>query len=316
MVRARTGGGGFRGKKMSIKALNNEERAVIGGVAFDDVTMAEAVTRIGLMIQKSDRPCVVCTGNLDHLVMLQKDAQFRTIYDQAELVLADGMPVVWLSRLAHARNRRTPALRERVAGSDLFWELGRASALMGIRLYFLGGAPGAAEKAREVLEERYPGVEVCGTYCPPFERFDDPEEQQHIRTLIREAQPDVLLVGFGAPKQEKWIAANRQALGVPVSIGVGGSFDMAAGVFKRAPKRMQRLGLEWLYRMFQDPGRLCRRYLGRDLPYLLVLLGRTLLTREPAVARERSAGSRLREASRPAVPPPPGSESVSTKHAS
>ncbi len=256
--------------------ITQGERTVVGGIAFDNVTMADAVTRIGMMVQKADHPCMVCTGNLDHLVMLQQDAEFRAIYAESELVLADGMPVVWLSRLAHWRQAAVPALRERVAGSDLFWELGRASALMGLRLFFLGGAPGAAERAAEVMQQRYPGAEICGIYCPPFDTFETPEEQERIRVRIREAQPDILLVGFGAPKQEKWIAANRYRLGVPVSIGVGGSFDMAAGVFKRAPKWIQRLGMEWLYRMAQDPGRLGKRYLGRDLPYLFTLLFQTL----------------------------------------
>lgn len=245
--------------------------AVVGGVAFHNVAMPEAVARILLMVQKADRPCHICTGNLDHLALLRSDPQFRSIYADASLVLADGMPVVWLSRLAAARGRG-PAIRERVAGSDLLWELSRASARCGLRLFFLGGPPGVAELAAKEVARRYPGVEICGIYSPPFETFSTLEEQDRIRQRIRDAAPDVLLVGFGAPKQEKWIAANKNVLHVPVCIGVGGSFEMAAGVLRRAPRWAQRIGLEWAFRMVQDPRRLGPRYLGRDLPFLLKLL--------------------------------------------
>jgi N-acetylglucosaminyldiphosphoundecaprenol N-acetyl-beta-D-mannosaminyltransferase len=240
--------------------------------------MAEAVAHILEIVRHADRPAYVCTGNLDHLALLQHDAEFKRVYEGASLVLADGMPVLWLSRLG-MRQRNGLRLRERVAGSDLFWELGRASAEAGLRLFFLGGAPGAADAAATALQNRYPGARVCNTYCPPKETFDSPEEQERIFSLVRAAAPDVLLVGFGAPKQEKWIAANRGRLSVPVSIGVGGSFDLAAGFYQRAPEWMQRSGLEWAYRLIQDPGRLARRYLGRDLPCLIRLAAQAVTDR-------------------------------------
>jgi N-acetylglucosaminyldiphosphoundecaprenol N-acetyl-beta-D-mannosaminyltransferase len=199
------------------------------------------------------------------------------------------MPIIWLSKLAARRDRSITPLRERVAGSDLFWELGRVSAQNGLRLYLLGGMPGAAERAARVLCERYPGAVVCGHYCPPFETFNRPAEQARIEAKIREAAPDVLLVGLGAPKQEKWIAAHKDAVAVPVSIGVGGSFEMAAGMVRRAPVWAQRCGMEWACRMLQDPRRLVRRYLGRDLPFLFLLLAHTLTGGGGArTARQRS----------------------------
>lgn len=252
-----------------------DERVPVGGIAFDNVTMAEAVARIILYVQKADHPCHICTGNLDHLVMLHKDPEFRAIYNEADLVLADGMPVLWLSRL----NRHIPSLQERVAGSDLLWELGRVSAMNGLRLFFLGGAPGSAELAAEAVCARYPGAQICGRYCPPFESFGSDTEQKRIEEIVRAAAPDILLVGLGAPKQEKWIAAHKHRLGIPVSIGVGGSFEMAAGIFRRAPVWAQRSGLEWVYRLIQDPGRLWRRYLCSDLPFFARLLWQTILTR-------------------------------------
>ncbi len=246
----------------------------VGDAYFSAVTMQDTVSLISLLIQKGNAPHHIVTGNLDHLYRLEHDAEFQDVYRSASLVLPDGMPVVWLSRLF--KKSGEAGLPERVAGSDLLFELAKHSSLTGIRLFLLGGAPGAADGSREVLEERFPGCQICGTYCPPQEFFNTPEEQERIRKIVRTANPDVLLVAFGAPKQEKWILRNKALLGVPVSLGVGGSFEMASGKVTRAPKVIQRLGMEWAFRMFQDPGRLWRRYIGNDLPFLFRLLVRTI----------------------------------------
>ena len=249
----------------------------VANVAFHNVTMQEAVSQIVQMVQQAGQPHYVCTGNLDHLVTLNHDPEFRAIYEQADLTLADGKPIVLLSRLAASPSQ--PALKERVTGSDLFWELARVSETNGLRLFFLGGASCAADLAKAAVLRRYPAAQVCGTYCPPFEIFSTEEEQDRIRETVQAAQPDILLVGFGAPKQEKWIAANKATLNVPVCIGVGGSFEMAGGVVKRAPKWMQEWGLEWAYRFLQEPTRLWHRYFVRDLPFLVKLVSRTLSER-------------------------------------
>ena len=251
------------------------EPVVISETRFDNVTMTEAVEKILHLVQKADSPQHVCTGNLDHLALLREDAEFRAIYSSAALVLADGMPIVWLSRL----RPDTTNLAERVAGSDLLMELCRASAWTGLRLFFLGGYPGAAEAAKLTLEARFPGVQICGTYCPPKETFETPDEQEKIAQILRATNPDVLLVGLGAPKQEKWIARHKMQLSVPVSIGVGGSFEMAAGMVMRAPRLIQRTGMEWAWRLLQDPKRLYARYFGRDLPLLIQLLTDAVLLR-------------------------------------
>jgi N-acetylglucosaminyldiphosphoundecaprenol N-acetyl-beta-D-mannosaminyltransferase len=245
-------------------------RVEIDGLLFDDVTMGEATARIVELARMRDKPRYVCTGNLDHLAIAAADPEFRRAYEEADLVVADGAPVVWLAKLGG-----TP-LKERVAGSDLFWTLGAASANEGISLFFLGGAPGAADAAKDVLERRYPGAKIVGTYCPPFETFATQEEQDRIRDAVKAAAPDVLLVAFGAPKQEKWIAKNKERLGVPVAIGVGGSFEMASGALKRAPVWMQRVGLEWFYRFAQEPRRLFQRYIVRDVPHLGKAAAKTL----------------------------------------
>jgi N-acetylglucosaminyldiphosphoundecaprenol N-acetyl-beta-D-mannosaminyltransferase len=252
-------------------------RVRVDDVVFDKVTMRETVARIVAMARKRDCPRYVCTGNLDHLVIATRDEAFKAAYEGADLVVADGAPIVWLSKLAASDERAI--LPERVAGSDLFWELAKASSEAGIRLFFLGGLPGAAASAALIAEQRYRGATIVGTYCPPFETFDTEEEQGRIREVVRSARPDVLLVAFGAPKQEKWIAANKDLLGVPVSIGVGGSFEMAAGMLKRAPRWIQKAGLEWFYRFAQQPKRLFQRYFVDDLPFLLGAVARTAMAR-------------------------------------
>ncbi len=245
-------------------------RVRIGDVGFDSVTIEEAVVRITQMARLTDRPRQVCTANLDHLYLAAKDTEFRGVYAAADLVVADGAPIVWLSRMT----RGIDALPSRVAGSDLFWEIARASAHEGLRMFLLGGRPGAAARAARVAEERYRGARVVGTYCPPAPTFDSLEEQGRIASIVRAARPDVLLVALGAPKQEKWIARYKDALRVPVSIGVGGSFEMAAGICKRAPVWMQRVGMEWLYRFAQEPTRLFDRYFRHDLPFFAYLAAR------------------------------------------
>lgn len=259
----------------------------LGGVDFDNVTMQDAVAAIIRMAQKSATPRVVCTANLDHLATIRRDDEFRAIYENADFVVADGMPLVWLSRLSGTR------LRQRVAGSDLFWELGRASDATGLRLFFLGGQPGAVNEAADVLRREFSAAQIVGTYCPPMGTLDDPEEDERICNAILSADPDVLLVGLGSPKQEKWIAAHKERLCVPVSIGVGASFDMAAGRVRRAPLWVQRAGLEWVFRLIQEPRRLWRRYFGKDLPYLFLLIAQTVGERRASPLRSEKPAESL-----------------------
>jgi N-acetylglucosaminyldiphosphoundecaprenol N-acetyl-beta-D-mannosaminyltransferase len=259
---------------MLAQGLSLPSRISVDDLKFDKLSMKEAVRRILRMAKKHDRARYVCTGNLDHLVLARRDPDFRDVYKKADLVVADGAPIVWLSRIASSA-----ALSERVTGSDLFWELARLSGEANLRLFFLGGVPGSAAKAAEAVQSRHPGANVVGTYCPPVDCFDTKAEQERIRRVVRQAAPDVLLVAFGAPKQEKWIVAHKDELGVPVSIGVGGSFELAAGIRRRAPRWLQRSGLEWLYRFALEPKRLFRRYFVNDLPYLAGAVARAVLAR-------------------------------------
>lgn len=232
-------------------------RVPLAGVAIDNVTMDEAVARIAALVE-ARTPAYVVTPNVDHIVKLQRDEDFRQVYARAALVLADGMPLLWA-----ARYLGTP-LKAKVSGSDLFPRFCGVAAERGYRLFFLGGQPRAAEQARDALRQQHPALQVVGTCCPPFGFERDAATNEGVIEQIRAARPNVLFVGLGAPKQELWLSRHLSACGVPVGIGVGASFDFVAGVVRRAPHLVQRVGLEWLWRLVQEPRRLYRRYLIED----------------------------------------------------
>jgi N-acetylglucosaminyldiphosphoundecaprenol N-acetyl-beta-D-mannosaminyltransferase len=240
-------------------------RLLLGRAAIDDVTMDEAIARIEAFVA-ARTPRYVVTPNVDHLVKLEDDDEFRRIYEQASLVLADGMPLVWASRLLGA------PLRAKVSGSDLFVAFAPVAARAGHRLYFLGGREGAAARAAELMAARHRGLNVCGVDAPPVGFDRDERANRAVIERIKSARPDVLFVGLGAPKQERWIHRWRHELGVPVSIGVGVSFEFAAGMVARAPRWMQRVGLEWAWRLAMEPRRLWRRYLVDDTRFAAIFL--------------------------------------------
>lgn len=221
-------------------------------------------------------PKYVVTPNAQHLVTLQQDAYFQEIYKSAFLSVPDGVPLLWAAKLLG-----TP-LKDRVNGTDLFERLCEVSADKGFKVFLLGGRPGAADAAASLLQNRYPRLEIVGTYCPPygFETLSD--ELAQINSAIKTAGPDILFVGLGAPKQEKWIYENYQQLGVPISLGIGVSFELVSGMVTRAPKFMQNLGLEWLFRLFMEPRRLWKRYvLGNSIFVWLVFKQRLGLSKSP-----------------------------------
>jgi N-acetylglucosaminyldiphosphoundecaprenol N-acetyl-beta-D-mannosaminyltransferase len=201
----------------------------------------------------------VVTVNLDFLSIAQRDKLFRRTLNTADLAVADGMPLVWASRM------RGEALPERVAGVDLVIESCRLAAETGESVFLLGAAPGVADAAARKLEEAFPGLRVAGAYSPPMGPITR-KENAHILRMIANTRPGFLFVALGAPRQDLWIRENRAQLGVPVCMGVGCVFDVLAGAVVRAPRWMQRTGLEWAYRLSQEPGRLWRRYLLNDIP--------------------------------------------------
>lgn len=229
-------------------------RVEIAGTRIDPLTLGGAVERIVAHARERGAPSFVVTPNAHHVSMLQSSDVLRTSYASAWLVLADGVPLVWASRLLG-----TP-LPGRVNGTDLFEATCAAAAEAGLSVFLMGGRPGAAEAAARVLTERHPALRVAGTYCPPFGFERDPAESERALEAVRAAAPDVLFVGLGAPKQEKWMHDHVERAGVPVALGIGVSFELVAGMVRRAPRWMQRTGLEWLFRLGMEPKRLWKRY--------------------------------------------------------
>jgi len=242
------------------------------GVEIDNLTMDEAIAAADELVSQR-LPAIVVTPNVDHLVKLQDDAEFRQIYKDSSLVLADGVPLLWGARLTGN------PLREKISGSDLFPKLCERAATKGRRVFFLGGRPGAAQAASRALQAKHKDLDVAGVYCPPFGFENDAAENEKIVRLILEAKPDILFVGLGAPKQEKWIHRYRYDYKVPVSIGIGISFEYISGMVPRAPVWIQKAGLEWFFRLCSEPGRLWKRYLVDDMRYFWLLL-RQILKKE------------------------------------
>lgn len=226
------------------------------GVPFDNVTTAETVHLIDLMVSSGNQH-YLATANVDFLVQAQEDVELRRILMDAHLVLCDGTPLLWASRLLGN------PLPERVAGSDLVPLLIQIAARKGYKVFFLGGTPQSTSQAVKNLQATYPKLKIAGHYSPPFASLLDMDHEE-IRRRILEAAPDLLFVSFGCPKQEKWISMHYRSLGVPVSVGVGATIDFIAGTCKRAPKWMQKSGLEWIFRLIQEPRRLFKRY-AKDL---------------------------------------------------
>lgn len=196
----------------------------------------------------------VATANTDFLINAMADQELRHILRRSDLVMPDGMPLVWASRSLGC------PLPERVTGADIVPALADLSARKGYRIYMLGARPEVAQRARERMLEQYPGIQIVGCVSPPLRPLDEMDSTEILRD-IQQARPDILLVAFGNPKQEKWIDRNREGLQeVPICIGVGGTFDFMAGQTVRAPEWMRKSGLEWLFRLAQEPKRLWKRY--------------------------------------------------------
>ena len=191
--------------------------------------------------------CTVAT-----LVAAADDGRLRAVLNSAEVVAADGMPVVWLAR----RQRRDA---ERVCGPDVTPALADRGRALGLRHYFYGGAPGVPVRLAEEMARQYPGIQVAGSHSPPFRTLTAAEDEAIVR-MINDARPDVVWIGLGSPKQEFWAADHQARLDAPVILAVGAAFDFHSGTVNRAPRLLQRAGLEWLFRLASEPRRLWRRY--------------------------------------------------------
>jgi N-acetylglucosaminyldiphosphoundecaprenol N-acetyl-beta-D-mannosaminyltransferase len=249
-------------------------RVRIGELEIDSVTLNEALRRIAELVDRRNGGAVF-TPNVDHVVKADKHVDFRRAYSSADLCLADGMPILWASRLLGS------PLPEKVSGSDLVLPLARLAAEREWRVYLLGGGPGVAALAGEKMA-RGIGVRVVGTDSPVVRDDGGTDHPDETLERVRAARPDVVLVALGAPKQELWIDRFAGQIAPAIAIAVGGSLDFVAGRVKRAPAWMSRAGLEWLFRLTQEPRRMWRRYLVED-PRFVAIVARTWRTaREPS----------------------------------
>jgi N-acetylglucosaminyldiphosphoundecaprenol N-acetyl-beta-D-mannosaminyltransferase len=253
-------------------------RSELGGVPIDRVDLDAAVDRAMEAVATSSFT-QICTVNLDFLVNARRDPATGAVLSHSELNLADGAPVVWLSRLLGSR------LPGQVAGSDLVPRLAASAADSGAGIFFLGGEDGNATVAAERLAERFPGLVVAGIHEPARAALEEMDDDDIVRRL-EESGADILLVALGHPKQDKWIARNRDRLPVSVAVGVGCTFDLIAGRRTRAPRWMRRTGLEWLFRLVHEPSRLGLRYFVDGWCLLTVFIPMTVrqrrLTSRPA----------------------------------
>ena len=233
-------------------------------IEIDNLTMDEAIKRIDeLIINK--QPSYVVTPNVDHIVKLETDSEFQEVYKNADLILADGMPLIWISKL------KNNPIKEKISGSDLFPAVCKLASNKGYKVFLLGAAEGIAVKAAENLKSKYNGLNIVGTYSPSY-GFDSREyEIKKIIKMINEVKPDILAVGLGAPKQEKFLYTYSKQLNVPVSLAIGASIDFEAGNIERAPKWMQNIGLEWFYRLCKEPRRMYKRYLIDDIKIIKII---------------------------------------------
>lgn len=227
----------------------------------NNVDMKETIGAIESMIKDGDKHYVVAI-NVDVVMKIEEDAYLKEITDNADMVLVDGKPLVWISEWY-----KKP-VKAKISGSDIVPILCQTAAKKGYSIFIIGGKDGIAEQAKKKLEEKHHGIKIVGTYAPPFGFEKDERELDKINKMISEAQPDLLIVCFGCPKQEKWIYENYQKYDAKVSVCAGATVDFLAGNVSRAPKWMSEHGFEWLYRFLQEPKRLFKRYFIDDMKIL------------------------------------------------
>jgi len=236
------------------------------GTPMDVVTETDAVGMI-VGAAEAGRGHWTITANLDHLRRYHSDSAQKSLIDEADLVVADGMPLIWASRLAGE------PLPERVSGSSMVWSIGESACERGLSLFLLGGDPGVADRAARVFRLANPGLKIAGTACPRVGFEDDESEMNRIERHLAEASPDIVFVALGFPKQDALISVLRKSLPTASFLGVGISLSYATGDISRPPVWVCNVGLEWAYRLAQEPTRrLVRRYLVDGVPFALRLL--------------------------------------------
>lgn len=230
----------------------------------DRITFRQAVDKILAWAKSRDSHYVV-TPNADHVLQLESDIVLQKVYSEASLVTCDGKPVLWASYLLGK------PIPQSVTGSDLLPALCKYGASQSLKVALIGGPPGSAAAAGKRLVDAYPGLNVVWTYCPPLGFENDSLQSDFIVSEISRTDPDLVFVGVGAPKQEKWIHAHKGRIRTGVMLGIGAAIEFTAGTLPRAPKWMRRVGLEWAFRLLSDPKRLAIRYF-RDLRFFSIIM--------------------------------------------
>ena len=246
------------------------DRIQIGHSKVDAVTYDEALDRLVELAETPSGAAQVVTPNAQHVVLLEGDPYMEKIYSEAALVVPDGISLVYAARLLGK------PLKGRVTGVDLFQGLCGRAAERGLGVFLLGGRRGAAEEAAAKLKSNFPNLNVVGTCCPPWGFHLRVEGLSAVAQAILDARPHILFVAFGAPKQEYWIYEHAMSLGVPLSIGIGGSYEMVSGMTRRAPRWVQDYGMEWLFRLALEPRRMWKRYLIGNAQFLAIILRQML----------------------------------------
>jgi N-acetylglucosaminyldiphosphoundecaprenol N-acetyl-beta-D-mannosaminyltransferase len=232
------------------------------GIPFHGLTCEQAIEQVKHFIVSGKGPYQICLTNAYTVSLAWKDFELRRILDYADLVLADGMSIVWGGRWIGID------LPGRIAGPDFTTALCQYAETMRYRVYFLGSSPENLMRLKHVLLRKWPQLQIVGMHSPPMCDKLGPADNQSIFDALHAAKPDILFVGMSTPKQEKWIASNLKNLEVPVSIGIGAAFDFMSGRIPRAPLFFQKTGLEWLYRLYREPRRLWKRYLLGNFVFL------------------------------------------------
>lgn len=230
----------------------------------NNVSMEQTISEIEEMIA-NDKKSYIVAINVDVVMKIENDSYLKKIVDSADMVLVDGKPLIWISKM-----HKQP-VKAKISGSDLVPKLCEVAAKKNYTIFILGGKDGIAEKAKKNLERKHPGIRVVGTYAPPFGFEKNQRELKKTNDIITKAKPDILIVCFGCPKQEKYIYENIEKYDAKVSICAGATVDFLAGNVKRAPKWMSEHGLEWFYRFLQEPKRMFKRYFVDDLKILKLI---------------------------------------------
>lgn len=234
--------------------MANKNRVNILGTSVSTYDLPQTVNEIKSAI-KSNQKIRISVTPVNCILWARENASLRTIYNSADFTTADGVPLVWASRILGN------PIQGRVTGLDLLPEFARVSAKENFSFFFLGAAEGVGEQLGNKLQKEYPGLRIAGVYSPPYRKKFNSKENREMIHRINKVQPDVLWVSLTAPKQDYWIFENFNKLNVKVAIGVGAAFDVVAGNIPRSPRWMQKAGLEWLYRFIKEPKRLFRRYI-------------------------------------------------------